>query len=128
MAQLCQHQGELKQQSVEVLLISFGKPEEAKVWLEEICPSFQLLLDSKRRVYHAYNLESSFMASWNMKTLLYYVRALLSGRKWRGIKGSSTQLGGDFVINQDGRFLLVYRGKHATDRPQVSELLDALKE
>ena len=128
MAQLCQRQQELRQLNVVVLLISFGAPEAAKVWLEEMCPSFQLLLDPKRIVYRAYRVESSLLRSWNFKTLWYYTRALLSGRKWRGIKGDSTQLGGDFIVNPDGRFLLSYRSKNSTDRPKVSELLALLKE
>ena len=125
---MCQHREELKQLNVAVLLISFGPQENAKDWLEEICPSFQLLLDPERTAYHAYKLKHSWLSSWNLKTLMYYARALFGGREWLGIVGDSAQLGGDFIIAQDRSLLLEYRSKEATDRPDVSELLKVLRE
>jgi hypothetical protein len=126
-AQLCQHQEELKQLNVAVVLISFGPQEIGKDWLEEICPSFQLLIDPERNIYRAYKLKRSWLSSWNLKTVVYYARALFGGREWRGIIGDSAQLGGDFIINQDGSFLLEYRSEEATDRPAVSRLLQLLE-
>jgi peroxiredoxin len=105
-AQLCQYSDRLKELHVKVFLISFGKREEAKIWLKETCPSFQLLLNRDRRVYLAYEL---------------------SGAKWQGIKGESIQLGGDFVVKSDVRFLLVHPSKESTDRPKVSEMITLLE-
>ncbi len=127
MAQLCQHQEELRQLNVAVLLISFGPQEQAKTWIEEMCPSFQLLIDPERNVYYSYKLKHSWPGSWNFKTLAYYIRALVGGRQWHGIIGDSAQLGGDFIIEPDGSFLLEYRSKEATDRPKVSEILGILR-
>lgn len=127
-AQLCERQKELSELNVEVLLISFGPQEKGQEWLEEVCSSFQLLIDPERVTYHAYKLKHSWVSSWNFKTLAYYIKALLGGRKWRGITGDSAQLGGDFIINEDGTFLLEYRSKEATDRPDLSELISLLKE
>jgi hypothetical protein len=126
-AQLCQHQEELRQLNVPVLLVTFGPQEQAKAWIEEMCPSFQLLIDTERNVYHAYKLKHSWLGSWNFKTLAYYIRALVSGRQWHGIVGDSAQLGGDFIIEPDGTFLLEYRSKEATDRPKVSEIITLLE-
>jgi hypothetical protein len=127
-AQLCQYQEELGRLNTVVLLISFGPQEKAKAWLEGTCPSFQLLLDPERNVYHTYKLKHSWLSSWNFKTLVYYVRALLGGKKWRGIAGDSAQLGGDFIIKPDGTFLLEYRSEDATDRPEALDLLGLLRE
>ena len=127
MAQLCQKQKELKRLNTEVLLISFGQQEEAREWLQEVCSPFQLLLDPERRVYRSYKLKHSWLSSWNLKTLVYYVRALLGGRDWRGIIGDSAQLGGDFIIDQDGLYLLKHPSQEATDRPRVSDILGILR-
>jgi hypothetical protein len=126
-AQLCQYEERLKQLGVNVLLISFSEQKEAKTWLYETCPSFQLLLDRDRSVYLAYELKRSLFNSWNLKTLWYYIRALLNGTKWQGIKGDSIQLGGDFIIKSDGRFVLVHPSKEATDRPKVSAIITLLE-
>ena len=95
--------------------------------MKDVCSSFQLLLDPERRVYRSYKLKHSWLSSWNLKTLVYYVRALLGGRDWRGIIGDSAQLGGDFIISRDGWFLLKHPSREATDRPKVLEIIDILK-
>jgi hypothetical protein len=127
-AQLCQYENELKQLNTDVILISFGRQNEAKEWLQEVCSSFQLLLDPERRVYTSYKLKHSWFSSWNFKTIAYYLRALIGGKKWRGVIGDSAQLGGDFIINKDRLFLLKYPSGEATDRPDVSEILNILRE
>jgi peroxiredoxin len=125
-AQLCQRQDELGQFNVEVLLVSFGAPEVAKIWLEESCPEFRLLLDSERAAYRTYGLERSWLRSWNLKTLWRYIQLLSAGRKWRGIQGDSSQLGGDFIIDKEGIVRLAYRSHDPTDRPTVTNLLTIL--
>jgi len=125
---LCQYSKELDRLNVTVLLISFGPREKAGDWLEEMCPSFQLLIDTDYNVYGDYKLRHSWSGSWNLKTLFYYTRALAGGRKWRGIIGDSTQMGGDFIIDRDGSFRLEYRSKVTTDRPSVPEIMDMLRE
>lgn len=125
---MCRYQEELKQLGVAVILVSFGSRENGRAWLAETCPSFQLVIDSPRDVYRSYRLKHSWGGSWNLKTLAYYLRALLGGREWHGIVGDPAQLGGDFIIARDGRFLFEYRSRQATDRPQVSRLMDILRE
>ena len=125
---MCQQQEELKRLNTEVVLISFGQQEEAREWLQAVCPSFQMLLDPERSVYRSYQSKHSWLSSWNLKTLAYYIRALLGGRKLRGITGDPAQLGGDFIISRDGLFLLKYPSKEATDRPKVADILSILRE
>ena len=126
MAQLCRNEAELRALDTSVLLISFGTADGTKEWLDEVCPSFPALIDAGRDVYRAYELEQSLWGSWNLKTLVYYLKAFAQGRKWRSIKGDSTQLAGDFIVNPDGSFLLEYRSEDPTDRPPVADILALL--
>ena len=87
-----------------------------------------MLLDPEPRVYRSYKLKHSRLSSWNLKALVYYVRALAGGAKWRGIIGDSAQLGGDFIIRRDGLFLLKHPSQEATARPEVSDILSVLRE
>lgn len=128
MAQLCQQEDKFKQLNVEVVLISFGAPEVAKVWLEEMCPSFRMVLDPERVVYREYGLKRSWLRSWNLKTLWRYAQLLRAGRKWRGIQGDSAQLGGDFIVDSDGILRFTYRSCDPTARPHVSYLLAILEQ
>ena len=128
MAQLCQHQEELDQLDVEVLIISFGTLPAAERWLEETCSPFRLLLDPERTVYQAYGMERSLARSWNLRTIWRYVRLLTSGRRWRGIQGDSAQLGGEFVVDAEGIIRLAHRSHDPTDRPDVDDLLSDLRQ
>jgi peroxiredoxin len=98
-------------------LYSFSAPEYAKMWVEESCPSFTLLLDPERVTYRAYSVEHSWLRSWNLRTFWRYIQLLRIGRKWRGIQGDSAQLGGDFIIDRDGIVRMAYRSYDPTDRP-----------
>ena len=127
MAQLCQHQDELDQLNVEVLLISFSSHRYAHIWIEEVCSVFHLLLDRERAAYRLYGLRSSILRSWSLKTIKGYIRLMRAGRRWAGIQGDSAQLGGDFVIDADGIVRLAYRSQDPTDRPPVEQLLAVLR-
>ena len=128
MAQLCQYADELERLGARVLLVSFSSQGYGRRWTQEVCPPFRLLHDRERAVYGTYGLDSSLLRSWSPKVAWSYLRMLTSGRKWRGIQGNSTQLGGDFVINADGIVRLAYRSKDPTDRPPVERLLRTLRQ
>ena len=128
MAQLCHQQDQLKQLNVEVLLVSFSDPGYAKMWLKESCPSFRLLLDPERVTYRTYGVEHSWLRSWNLRTLWRYIQLLSAGRKWRGIQGDSAQLGGDFIIDTNGKVHMAYRSHDPTDRPSVINVLANLQQ
>lgn len=128
MAQLCQHLEELERLNTQVLLVSFSSREHAHVWITEVCPTFTLLIDRERASYHTYGLDSSILRSWSLKTVWSYVKLLRAGRKWQGIQGNSTQLGGDFVVDAEGIVRLAYRSHDPTDRPPVPDLLAVLRQ
>ena len=126
MAQLRQHTSDLEALKTNVVIISFGSPYNAQLWEKETQSKFTLLLDPERNAYRAYGLERSMLRSWGLITFLTYSRLMLSGRKWRGIQGDSSQLGGDFIVNANGIIRLAYYSRDPSDRPSVDQLLDIL--
>lgn len=128
MAQLRQQEDELNKLNVSVLVVTFGSSPLARAWLEETRVSFPVLLDEERQVYRAYGLERSWLRSWNLRTTWRYVQLIRAGRRWRGVQGDSTQLGGDFIVDSAGIVRLAYRSHDPTDRPPVSALLAHLQE
>ncbi len=64
---------------------------------------------------------------WQPRVLWYYTKELLRGRPIHTIQGDPRQLGGDFVVGQDGRLRLAYYSDDPTDRPAVSTLLAAVE-
>ena len=129
MAQLCRQQDELKRLNATVLVVSFSsRPEAARAWLKETCPSFTMLLDSERKVYHAYGLKRSWVRIWNPVAAWDYIRLLVSGQRVRGIEADPYQLGGDFIVDSQGFLRLAYRSRVATDFPSMADLLAVLGE
>jgi len=122
-AQVGVHQQDFESLGTRVLTISFGTPYWAQVWLEETQSPFPLLLDSKRTAYRAYGLDYSLLRSWGWQTIAYYTRALFNGEEWRGIRGDSGQMGGDFIVDAQGMVRLAYPSRNPTDRPPVEVLL-----
>ena len=70
--------------------------------------------------------QRSLLRSWSLKTVQSYVQLMRAGRRWRGIHGDSTQLGGDFVVDADGVVRLAYRSHDPTDRPSVEQFFTVL--
>ena len=97
------------------------------MWLDETNTPFTLLLDPERKAYRAYGLEYSLHRSWGLNVWQRYAQLLFKGRKWRGIQGDSGQLGGDIIVDSNGRIRLAYRSHDPTDRPDIHTLLNALR-
>jgi hypothetical protein len=126
-AQLCQYQNEFQQRNTRVIIISFGTLPAVQQWLSETCVSFTVLLDRERSIYNAYGLESSYWRSYNPKTLWFYFKAWVSGKKINDSHGDDTsQLGGDFIVNEEGILTLAYPSHDPTDRPLADALLAIL--
>ncbi|WP_395095221.1 AhpC/TSA family protein [Armatimonas sp.] len=81
------------------------------------------LLDPKRPAYTAFGLGSSVLAAWHPKMFLYYFRLLAKGRKLMPVRGNPYQLGGDFLIDQQGIVLFAHPSDDPADRPSISEIL-----
>lgn len=124
---MCLHLPEFEALKARIVVISFSRPDQARLWLDETNAPFTLLLDPERKAYRAYGLEYSLLRSWGLNVWQRYVQLLLHGRKWRGIQGDSGQLGGDIIVDSNGRIRLAYRSHDPTDRPDIHTLLTALR-
>jgi peroxiredoxin len=129
-AQLCQHQHEFAALNTHIVIVSFGTLPAVQTWLKETCSPFDVILDRERTVYRAYALERSFWRSRNLKTRWYYLKAWLSGKKSLDLHDGedTSQLGGDFIVDQNGFLRLVYPSHDPTDRPAAEELLKVLRQ
>ncbi len=108
-------------------MIAFGAEEWARAWLRETKVPFPLLLDPDRALYRAYGLERSVARTWTPRTIGYYMRQVLTGRRLHGVQGDPYQLGGDFIVDSAGRLRFAYRSRDPVDRPAPETLLDTLR-
>ena len=81
------------------------------------------LLDEDRRAYEAYGMTSgSVLDVWQPKVLWYYAKRMWRGKTLDEANGDTRQLGGDFVVDRQGRLLLRHPSQDPTDRPSLEEL------
>lgn len=126
MAQLCQRQAELEQRRARVTIISFSAPPYVRTWLQETGAPFQVLLDSELSAYRRYGLERSLVRTLSPRTVLHYTLNWYKVPLWRYGQEDVTQLGGNFIVDADGKLLLIHRSSEPVDRPTMDQLFAVL--
>jgi peroxiredoxin len=126
-AQVVAHHEQFQAANVQIATISFGSEYWSKVWLQETQSPFPFLVDQEQKAYRAYGLERSALRAWSPRNLLYYAKAKLQGRETLGNRGDTHQLGGDFVVGENGRIQLAHPSRDPVDRPSMAELLQAIR-
>ena len=126
--QTIKHRDEFSRIGAEVVLVAFHDPELVMANLvRELELPYTLLLDPSRQTYRRWGLEQ---ATWRTFLPPGLYRAAL--RMWRqGEKDMAhipgpIQMGGDFVVNREGRLTFVKYMKSYHDRAKVPVLLSAL--
>jgi len=111
-------------------MVSFGERAGALRWMEETQCPFGMVLDGDRRLYHAFGLHRSVFKVWSVSCLVYYAEQMAAGRElpkpFENVHDDPQQMGGDFLLDQQGIVRLSYCSKASNDRPSVDQLLAAM--
>jgi len=119
----------LEKLGAEVVFISFDEPAAIRANLVDgVDLAFPLLVDRDREAYDAWGLRR--LPWWNIwldpKVWWQYGRMILGGERPRAAGADPYQMGGDFIVNGEGR--VVYsRPQRRDDRPAIGELIRALE-
>jgi peroxiredoxin len=107
-------------------VITFGAPERAAAYQQELLAPLPVLVDQDRSTYQAYGLgRGGIWSVWGPRTWRAYARLIVRGRRFHRPTDDTLQLGGDFVIGRDGRVLYAFRSADPDDRPTVDTLIAA---
>jgi hypothetical protein len=115
----------------EVALITFTDSDGLARYLAANEPPFPVLLDGDRVSYRAYGLGRGSVARvWGPAAARRYLQIFRSDglrglTGWRPPTEDSLQLGGDFVVDGQGRLIYGHWGAGPDDRPDVDELIAA---
>lgn len=92
------------------------------------CP-YPVVVDTERTAYRSWGLRrASFSTVWlDPGVWRQYAGLLRAGARLRGMGSDVRQLGGDFLVDRDGR-VLYSRPQRRDDRPPVGRLLRKLEE
>lgn len=112
----------------EVLAVSFTPPTRMKAFIGKNPIPFPIVADPEREGYRAFALRrTTFLAFLRPRTVWRYIRSMLKG--YKPVKPEDDdllQLGGDFLLDAEGRVKWARPSQDATDRPTVAEMLAAI--
>ncbi len=112
----------------EVAVICFSGPEYVADYQRRTLHPMTVVVDEERASYRDYGFgRGSVRAIWGLRTWRAYVRLLRAGRSLRRPTEDTRQLGGDVVVDRDGRLAYVFRSSDPDDRPPVDDLVDAVR-
>ena len=108
------------------MIISYGNVEAVTKWKEEVKCSFAVYRDPERKLYDMFGLEQSIKRVWNCQTIWNYAAMKVAGDKLPSMSEDDDphQMGGDFILNENGVVLLHYASKVPSDRPSIEQLLE----
>lgn len=116
---------EFRELGAEVVAVSFEPLERLKKQAEDMRLTFPILSDPGLEAYRAYGVRrGSFRDVVNVGAAWQFLKLLFKGRLVVAGHGDIMQLGGDFIINEEG--LLKY--SHPADRSQDQAAVDVLLE
>ena len=107
-----------------VLAISFEPQERVSQLSRQLQLPFPVLSDPQRTAYRAYGLASATILSLLAPgTVWAYIKLLARGNQYHFRESDMRQMGGDFVVDEDGLVAYEFRGASPHQRPAILELL-----
>jgi hypothetical protein len=120
------HQDELR---VRVVVIAFAPADSlARYQRRQGLDGLLVLSDPERRAYQALEFgRGSIARVWlHPRLWLRYAQLLLQGRRPERAQDDTLQLGGDVLVDADGRIRWIYASKGPEDRPAISQIRRAI--
>ena len=122
-----QRYGDIEAKGAEVVAIFFEPRDRLFQLTCQLQLPYPVLSDPERDVYAAYSLaQGNLLKIFSPKTVWTYVKHFARGRRYEHAASDWKQLGGDFILGEDGTVLYEHRGQTPADRPTVASLISKL--
>ena len=119
-----QAEADLARLGVQPLAVTFEDAAAARAYVAETGLRWPLLVDTERRLYHAYAMRKARLRHlWGAATVRAYWREARLGRFPRLPRTDTRQQGGNVLIDPAGLVRFHHVGLGPADRPAVHELL-----
>lgn len=108
--------------------ITFADPGRLEGFQRKMRLPYGLYTDPRREAYRAFGIErASVRRVWlDPRVWWRYATLLARGQRPQVSEEDTLQLGGDAVLDGDGRLSWIYRSRGPEDRPPVGELVRAV--
>ena len=109
--------------------VTFAEKRLLAAFEREVGLDVELYGDPDREAYAALGFGRASLARvWlDLRVWARYAALLAGGRRPRAPEQDTLQLGGDVVLDPEGRIGWIYRSRGPEDRPSVDELISALR-
>lgn len=113
-----------------MVLVSFFEDETAKQWIQNVDTNFPMYIDPELDLYDIFG----FSKTVNVKaqTIFKLVKVAVKTRSIPlltreiplvGGRDISGQLGGNLIVDMEGKIVYLYRSARPDDRPAIAEIL-----
>lgn len=111
----------------DVALVTFTRPRNLRGYRGRLGLPYAVLADESRATYRAYGLgRGRWWRVWGPATVRAYARLMRTGARVERPQEDTGQLGGDFVVDRQGRLAYAYPSTGPSDRPPVDDLVVAV--
>jgi peroxiredoxin len=125
-AQLRHEQNGLEKAGIDVVLVSSGSPAQAEVFRHDYEVPFPIVSDSDCVLFKKYGLRDMNPRDYRSpRMLVQVVKVLAQGYGYTSGQGSSSQLGGVFLIDTGGKVRYAHIAANAADHPPPQEIIQA---
>ena len=107
-----------------IVVVSFTAPRMLGRFEDELRLGLEMFADPERALYEALGFgRGSVRRVWlHPRVWMRYARLLAAGARLRAAEGDTLQLGGDAVVDAEGRLTWIHRSTGPEDRPPVTRL------
>ena len=116
-----------------MVLVSFFEDETAKQWIQNVDTNFPMYIDPELDLYDIFG----FYKTVNVKaqTIFKLVKVAVETRSIPlltreiplvGGRDISGQLGGNLIVDMEGKIVYLYRSARPDDRPPVRDIVNVL--
>ena len=118
---------EFQNRDVQLKVVSFAPPEMVRDYTEHFHWKFDVYSDPQREIYKLFGLaRAPLWKIFHPKSVLQYSKFILQGKKVQKTTEDIQQMGGDFLIDSEGRLRFIYRSQRPDDRPSIVLLLEQI--
>ncbi|MCP5028050.1 MAG: hypothetical protein GY929_17380 [Actinomycetia bacterium] len=112
----------------DIVVVTFTRSRALHGYRRRFADPLTVIADEERALYRALGFGRGSVARvWGWRTAATYARLMAKGKRPSRPTEDTLQLGGNAVIDADGRLSWLYAGASPDDRPPVDEFLDAIR-
>lgn len=112
----------------DIVVVTFTRSRALPGYRRRFADPLTVIADEERTLYRALGFKRGSVARvWGWRAAGTYARLMAKGNRPTRPTEDTLQLGGNAVIDSEGRLAWLYAGAGPDDRPPVDDFLDAIR-